>query len=55
LGGSRADFEALNAFLAEEKVSLESLVDQTFSFEDADAAFNYLSSAKHVGKVVIEL
>ena len=55
LGGSRADFEALNAFLAEKKVSLESLVDQTFSFEKADAAFDYLSSGKHVGKVVIEL
>ena len=55
MGGSRADFEALNAFLAEKKVSLESLVDQTFSFEKADAAFDYLSSGKHVGKVVIEL
>jgi threonine dehydrogenase-like Zn-dependent dehydrogenase len=55
LGGSRADFEALNAFLAEKKVSLGSLIDKTFSFEDLDAAFDYLSSGKHVGKVIIEL
>jgi NADPH:quinone reductase-like Zn-dependent oxidoreductase len=55
LGGSKADFEALNAFIAEEEVRLDSLVDRTFPFDDADAAFDYLSSGKHVGKVVIKL
>ncbi|KAH6642008.1 hypothetical protein C7974DRAFT_93634 [Boeremia exigua] len=55
LGGSRADFEALNAFLTEKDVRLDLLVDKTFSFDDAKAATEYLSSGKHAGKVVIKL
>ena len=55
LGGSKADFEALNAFIVEKDVRLDSLIDRIFSFDDANAAFDYLSSGKHVGKVVIKL
>lgn len=55
LSGSKADFEALNAFLVEKKVCLDSLIDRAFSFDEAEAAFDYLSSGKHVGKVVIKL
>ncbi|KAF2627420.1 NAD(P)-binding protein [Macroventuria anomochaeta] len=55
LGGSKADFEALNVFFAEKEVHLDPLIDRTFSFDDAEAAFDYLSSGKHVGKVVIKL
>ncbi|KAF2650705.1 NAD(P)-binding protein [Lophiostoma macrostomum CBS 122681] len=55
LGGSRDDFDALNRFLEEKKVSLEPLIDKTFAFEDAPKAFEYLKQAKHVGKVIIKV
>ncbi|KAF2684727.1 NAD(P)-binding protein [Lentithecium fluviatile CBS 122367] len=54
LGGSKADFVALNAFLDQKKVKLNSLIDKTFSIQNAPAAFDYLWSGKHVGKVVIK-
>ncbi|KAK4448299.1 hypothetical protein QBC34DRAFT_117383 [Podospora aff. communis PSN243] len=54
--GSRDDFDALNRFLEEKKVSLAPLVDQhIFDFKDSQAAFDYLWSGKHVGKVVIRV
>jgi NADPH:quinone reductase-like Zn-dependent oxidoreductase len=34
--------------------STEPVIDRTFAFDDARAAFEYLASAQHVGKVVIE-
>lgn len=55
LGGSKADFGALNAFVPKENVRLESLIDPVFSFDDAEVAFDYLSSGKHIGKVTIKL
>ncbi len=51
--GSRADFEAMNAFIAEHK--LRPVIDRTFAFEDAAAAYEYMDSGSHFGKVVITL
>lgn len=55
LAGSKADYEALNKFLEAKKVRLDALIDRTFVFEDSPAAFEYLASGQHVGKVVIKL
>lgn len=50
------DQRNLHDFLAEKKIGLELILDEkTFSFEDSQAAFDYLSSAKHMGKVVIKV
>jgi NADPH:quinone reductase-like Zn-dependent oxidoreductase len=51
--GSRADFEAMNAFIAKHK--LKPVIDRTFPFEQAAAALEYLESGSHFGKVVITL
>src|SRR5262245_23947032 len=51
--GSRADFEALNAFLAEHKI--KPIVDKVFDLEDAPAAFAAMDSGDFFGKVVIRL
>ncbi|KAL2145074.1 hypothetical protein VTI28DRAFT_7953 [Corynascus sepedonium] len=53
--GSRLDFLELNRFLEEKQVSLAPLVDRVFSFEESPAAFEYLYSGNHVGKVVIKV
>jgi NADPH:quinone reductase-like Zn-dependent oxidoreductase len=31
------------------------MIDRTFDFGEAEAAFEYLASGKHVGKVVLKL
>jgi NADPH:quinone reductase-like Zn-dependent oxidoreductase len=51
--GSRADFEALNAFLTAHLI--RPVVDRTFPFEAAPEAFAYLRSGAHFGKVVISM
>lgn len=51
--GSRADFEAMNAFIA--KHQIKPVVDKVFPFEQAPVAFEYLESGSHFGKVVIGL
>jgi D-arabinose 1-dehydrogenase-like Zn-dependent alcohol dehydrogenase len=51
--GSRADFEAMNAFISAHKV--KPLVGKVFSFEDADKAFKFMDSGKLFGKVVIRM
>jgi NADPH:quinone reductase-like Zn-dependent oxidoreductase len=51
--GSRADFEALNAFLSEHKI--KPIVDKVFELEDAPAAFEAMDSGDFFGKVVIRL
>lgn len=53
--GSKLDYQRLNEFLEEKKVNLGSVIDRVFSFQDSKAAFDYLYSGKHVGKVVIKL
>ncbi|KAJ4355362.1 uncharacterized protein N0V89_003378 [Didymosphaeria variabile] len=55
LAGSRADLEAVSRFLDEKKVDLKPLVDKVFKFDDAKAAFKYLESGSHVGKVVLKM
>lgn len=55
LAGSRADFEALNAFLEQKKVDLAPIIDKVFSFDEAPDALAYLASGKHVGKVVVKV
>lgn len=51
--GSRADFEALNAFL--EKHPIKPAIDRVFPFEDAPKAYEYMNSGFLFGKVVIRL
>lgn len=52
--GSRMDFEELNKFLEDKSVKLDALIDhRRFTFNNAPAAFDYLLSGKHTGKVVI--
>ena len=51
--GSRADFEALNAFLARHKI--KPIVDKVFELEQAPAAFAAMDSGDFFGKVVIRL
>ena len=45
----------LNSFLAEKKVSLAPIVDRVFAFDESPAAFEYLNSGNHVGKVIIKV
>ncbi len=49
--GSRADFEALNAFLSNHRI--KPMIDRVFPFSDARSAFEHLKSGAHFGKVVI--
>jgi NADPH:quinone reductase-like Zn-dependent oxidoreductase len=51
--GSRADFEALNAFL--EKHPIKPAIDKVFAFDDAPKAYEYMDSGNLFGKVVIRL
>jgi NADPH:quinone reductase-like Zn-dependent oxidoreductase len=51
--GSRADFEAMNAFISRHQ--LRPIIDRVFSFEEAPAAYQYMESAAHFGKIVIKL
>ncbi|KFY19146.1 hypothetical protein V493_08112 [Pseudogymnoascus sp. VKM F-4281 (FW-2241)] len=54
--GSKTDHQNLCDFLSEKKVSLKPILDDVvFSFEDSQAAFDYLYGAKHMGKVVIKM
>jgi NADPH:quinone reductase-like Zn-dependent oxidoreductase len=49
--GSRADFEAMNAFIALHDIV--PVVDRVFAFEDAPAAFEFMDSGSFLGKIVI--
>ncbi|KAF7178175.1 hypothetical protein CNMCM7691_006847 [Aspergillus felis] len=54
--GSKIDQQNLCDFLAERKISLRPLLNDTiFSFEDSQAAFDHLYAARHMGKVVIKV
>lgn len=55
MAGSRTDLEDVCAFLDEKKVDLKPLIDRVFAFDDAKAAFDYMESGSHVGKVVIKM
>jgi NADPH:quinone reductase-like Zn-dependent oxidoreductase len=51
--GSRADFEAMNAFISRHR--LRPVIDKAFPFEEAQAAYDLMASAAHLGKIVIRL
>jgi NADPH:quinone reductase-like Zn-dependent oxidoreductase len=51
--GSREMFEAMNRAIALHR--LKPVVDRTFPFADAPAAFRYMESAAHFGKIVIRM
>ena len=51
--GSRDMFEAMNRAI--ELGKLEPVIDRVFDFGDARAAYEYLASGKHFGKVVIRV
>jgi NADPH:quinone reductase-like Zn-dependent oxidoreductase len=51
--GSRADFEALNAFMAEHEI--HPVIDRVFGFEEAPAAFDLMENGSFFGKIVIRL
>jgi len=53
LVGSVAHFTALNAFLSQHQIT--PVIDQEFAYEQASEAFDYLASAQHFGKIVINL
>ena len=51
--GSREMFESMNR--AMEVAKLKPVIDRVFEFGDARAAYEYLDSARHFGKVVVRL
>ena len=51
--GSGDHFREMNAFLTQHDI--QPVVDRVFSFEQAGEAYDYLQSAKHFGKIVIDL
>jgi len=51
--GSRENFEAMNVFI--EKHKLKPVIDRTFDFADAKAAFDHMRSGDFVGKIVIRI
>lgn len=53
--GSKVQHQQLSKFLSDHEVSLKPLIDRVFDFDEAPAAFDYLYSGKHSGKVVIKI
>jgi NADPH:quinone reductase-like Zn-dependent oxidoreductase len=51
--GSIEMFEGLNRVVDAHR--LEPVIDRVFAFEEARAAYEYLASGKHLGKVVLQL
>lgn len=51
--GSRADFEAMNAFITEH--GIHPVIDRVFDFDDAPAAFELMENGDYMGKIVIRL
>lgn len=51
--GSGEQFAAMNAFIAAQ--GIRPVIDRRFSFDEAEAAYDYLASGRHFGKVVITL
>jgi NADPH:quinone reductase-like Zn-dependent oxidoreductase len=51
--GSRADFEAMNAFITEHE--LRPVVDRVFDLEEAADAFRFMDEGSFMGKIVIRL
>ncbi|KAJ7728323.1 alcohol dehydrogenase superfamily protein [Mycena metata] len=53
--GSVPQFNDMNRLIAANPVTARPVVDRVFPFEEAKAAFAYLTSQAHVGKVVIKV
>ncbi|WP_460491793.1 zinc-binding dehydrogenase [Dactylosporangium cerinum] len=51
--GSRAQFIEMNDVIAAHE--LRPVIDRTFPFEEAPAAFRYYESANPLGKVIIKV
>ncbi len=51
--GSRADFEAMNRFMAGHRI--HPVIDRVFDFEDAPDAFDFYLNGDFMGKVVIRV
>ena len=51
--GSRADFEAMNRFIAEHKI--RPVVDRVFPFEEAAKAYDFMDNGSYFGKIVIRV
>ncbi|KAJ7676512.1 alcohol dehydrogenase superfamily protein [Mycena polygramma] len=53
--GSVAQFKNMNRLISANQETTRPIVDKVFAFENAKAAFAYLESGAHVGKVVIKV
>ncbi|KAF7349034.1 Alcohol dehydrogenase superfamily protein [Mycena venus] len=53
--GSVPQFHDMNKLITANPKTTRPVIDRVFPFEEAKAAFSYLSSQAHVGKVVIKL
>lgn len=53
LVGSRADFEAMSRTIVQH--DLHPVIDRTFAFEEAPAAFEHMASAGHFGKICVRV
>jgi NADPH:quinone reductase-like Zn-dependent oxidoreductase len=51
--GSRRQFLDMNKAITEHHI--EPVVDQTFAFDDARAAYHRMRGAEHFGKLVIDM
>ena len=51
--GSRANFEAMNAFI--ERHRIRPVIDRVYELDDALAAYQRIEAGQHLGKVVIKL
>ncbi|CAB3781237.1 L-threonine 3-dehydrogenase [Paraburkholderia caffeinilytica] len=51
--GSRSHLEATLDFVTEKHI--QPVIDKKFAFEDVPAAFDYLRSGSHFGKIVVEI
>ncbi len=51
--GARADFEAMNAFIAEHEV--HPVIDRVFEFDEAPAAFDLMADGDYMGKIVVRV
>ena len=51
--GSRANFEAMNAFI--EKNRIRPVIDRVYELDEASAAYQRIEAGRHFGKVVVKL
>ena len=51
--GSRENFEAMNAFIAQHKI--KPVIDKVIEFKNADAAYKLMESGDFLGKIVIRM